>query len=212
MSFALIVAMEKNRGIGFQGRLPWPRLKGDMAFFKDTTLGDNLREVMSRYQMITAFPDKRVLEFDKLTETLGLKNDPIMANPEKPNTVIMGHNTWNSLPEKFRPLPQRMNMVLTRDPKNPIAGSHFQTDSLNEAIDSAQNNKGFIYVIGGGQIYLEALKHPQCQYIIITQIFSEFPCDTFFPELSADFQLITRSPHIRENDLEYCFQLLERKS
>ncbi|MCW2688012.1 MAG: dihydrofolate reductase [Mycobacterium sp.] len=71
------------------------------------------------------------------------------------HTVLMGRLTWESLPTKFRPLPGRRNVVLTRDAGYQADGAEVVTD-LDDALKAAD---GELWVIGGGQIYVAALPH-----------------------------------------------------
>lgn len=96
-------------------------------------------------------------------------------------TVIMGRKTFESLPEKFRPLPGRQNIVLSL---GEVAGKGFQiARSLDEAYGLAERNE--TYVIGGGRVYEQAL--PTIDRIYATEIDMEtVDADTFFPELEPN--------------------------
>lgn len=84
------------------------------------------------------------------------------------NAVIMGRNTWESLSQ--RPLPNRINIVLSRNPKIAIEGAHL-CRSLQDAIDQAKSLAcDEIYVIGGEHVYREAIDHPDCDAILLTLI------------------------------------------
>ena len=91
--------------------------------------------------------------------------------------VIMGRKTWDSLPPKFRPLPGRRNIVLSRDAGLQLEGAECfgaLTDALNACAESAQ-----VHVIGGAQIYAEAL--PFADRLELTEIDADFEADVFFP-------------------------------
>ena len=97
------------------------------------------------------------------------------------NAVIMGRKTWESLPEKYRPLPNRLNIVLSRgnsiDYDNCVVA-----ESLEEALLLAPEEAalGEIFVIGGAQVYEEAILHPDCESVYISRIPGDWNCDTFF--------------------------------
>lgn len=199
LTFQIVVAATRKLGIGKGGTMPW-KLPGDMAYFKELT---------SR-----------------------------TADPSKQNAVVMGRKTWESIPPKFRPLPGRVNVVLTRgacgqenqaakgnvqrldtatykvcwvgqgaswmrcashacgltqvsltfprmsspaaslwifpEPHfNLLQGAHV-TDSLNAAMavlagGSVAERIESVFVIGGGQIYAEALASPLCSAVHFTQ-------------------------------------------
>src|SRR5215216_7422169 len=90
--FSLVVAMDKSRGIGNKGDLPWPKLKGDLKFFRD----------------ITTNPDRGVAE---LSHGLPPGGEPVTYSTETCNAVLMGRKTWESLPAAYRPLPGRINGI-----------------------------------------------------------------------------------------------------
>ncbi|KAL3150607.1 hypothetical protein ABBQ32_000413 [Trebouxia sp. C0010 RCD-2024] len=184
-AFQLVVAATKQFGIGRNGSLPW-KLPGDMAYFKQIT-----------------------------TKTV---------DPSKQNAVIMGRKTWESIPPKFRPLKNRLNIVLTRqqldeNSSRSANGSNRSTSESNvvkcsslssamslltgtEHKDCLEN----IFVIGGGQVYREAIEAPECAVIHLTVVESDFDCDTFFPEIDPKrFALWSAAAPQSDNDMRYHF-------
>lgn len=133
------------------------------------------------------------------------------AAPGRRNAVIMGRKTWESIPEKFRPLPGRLNVVVTRSPERSFPEGVLKCGSLEQALERLasdeqfQDTIGAVYVIGGGEIYREALRHPDCRMIYATKVSGRFSCDTFFPDFSGDFREKTVSPRLREGDVDYAF-------
>lgn len=121
--------------------------------------------------------------------------------------VIMGRKTWESLPEKFRPLPGRLNVVVSRDPAYAAPGATL-AGSLDEAIDVAQNAEE-AFVIGGAQLYRQAL--PFADRLYLTEIAADFAGDTWFPEvLPEDWREISRSQPVEEAGLVYTFAVYQR--
>lgn len=96
--------------------------------------------------------------------------------------VIMGRKTWESLPEKFRPLPGRHNIVVSRNPDYAVPGATLST-SLEEAIRQAGNNDE-VFVIGGETLYRQAL--PLAHRLYLTEIDRDYTGDAFFPEIPTD--------------------------
>lgn len=94
--------------------------------------------------------------------------------------VLMGRKNFESLPHKFRPLPDRTNIILTRNPSFQVKGTYVFSD-MEEAVAFAnQNGEDELFIIGGGQIYSMALD--VADRIYLTEIAAEVDGDTFFPE------------------------------
>ncbi|OIH97317.1 dihydrofolate reductase [Curtobacterium sp. MCBA15_001] len=103
-------------------------------------------------------------------------------------TVVMGRRTWDSLPERFRPLPGRRNVVLTRDPSWSADGAVVLHD-LAAALDTDEP----VWVIGGGQVYASAL--PFADRVSETVIDTDVPGDTVAPTLDDDaWTLVDEGP------------------
>ena len=88
--------------------------------------------------------------------------------------IIMGRKTWESLPGK---LPGRMNIVVSR---NKIVGADETITDLSKYIAENENTDEEIFVIGGGMVYFELLKHAKNLYL--TEVNKATEADTFFPE------------------------------
>ena len=91
--------------------------------------------------------------------------------------VIMGRKTWDSIPLKFRPLPGRRNIVLSRDSSLQLVGAEV-VGSLNEAVAACADSTD-VFIMGGAQIYAEAL--PIADRLELTEIDATFDADVFFP-------------------------------
>lgn len=139
-----------------------------------------------------------------------LKKDLIhFKNKTLNNVIIMGRKTYESLP--ISPLPGRINIVLTRkeidnDDKKTIFCKDF-----NEALEKAKEFNKEIFIIGGSEVYKEALKHEDLKRIYYTYVKSYFECDTFFPKIPKNFIKCYNSETKKENEIEYEFQTYERK-
>ena len=121
--------------------------------------------------------------------------------------VIMGRRTWESLPEKFRPLPGRLNVVVSRDPDYVPPGAML-AGSLEEAIEGAGDTDE-AFIIGGAELYRHAL--PFVDRMYLTEIATDFAGDTWFPEVSPeDWQEISRSQPMEEAGLAYAFVVYQR--
>ena len=137
MKVSLIVAMDRQRGIGKNNDLMW-HLPADMKFFKETSTG---------------------------------------------HIVVMGRKNYESIPERFRPLPNRENAVLSRDENYQAPGCSVFS-SLEACLDHYKNEtERTVYIIGGGQIYREAIELNVLTEMFITEVDHTFGADTFFPEM-----------------------------
>lgn len=140
------------------------------------------------------------------------KSITMSVNPKekKQNVVIMGRKTWESLPPKVRPLPNRLNIVLTRgqiqNSKEIVIASGL--DQALKIISASPWVKKVdqVFVIGGASVYELALEHPKCQALYLTRIHQIFECDTFFPKFKNKFQKIESSEVYEENNISYHFE------
>jgi dihydrofolate reductase len=160
-TLTLIVATDRNNGIGVNNTLPW-RLPEDLAFFKRITSG---------------------------------------------HVIIMGRKTFDAI---GRPLPNRRNIVVTRNPAWVHAGVE-TTNSLDQAVAIAGEGEGEVFIIGGAQIYRDAIS--LADRLIVTEIDAEFACDAFFPPVDpAQWQLESRETHHSEsNGWDYSFVMYRRR-
>ena len=117
------------------------------------------------------------------------------------HTVIMGRKTWESLPAKFRPLPGRRNIVVTRDSNYHAEGAVVAL-SLPAAIAAAGSGEAF--VIGGAELYAAAL--PLADRLQLTEIDAAFEGDTWFPSIDPhDWRETARETHRDEAGFDYAF-------
>lgn len=90
------------------------------------------------------------------------------------NVVVMGRKTWESIPPKFRPLPNRLNVVLSRSASTsdaPIAEGVIMAKSLDDALVKVQDkNIGKIFIIGGAEIYNSLFEDNRLSHILLTEI------------------------------------------
>lgn len=109
-----------------------------------------------------------------------------VVTKRKRNIVVMGSKTWESIGK--RPLKKRRNIILSKKSKHII----------NDLEKIKRNN---VFVIGGGQIYSECFKQNLVEMVILTEIFKDFHCDTFFPKIPSNFIPIGTSPVTSENSI-----------
>lgn len=123
--------------------------------------------------------------------------------------VIMGRKTWDSLPPRFRPLPGRRNVVVTRQPDWRAEGAERAGD-LSSAIALCESaGAAEAWVIGGAQIYAEA--EPLARRAVVTEIDAAFEGDAMAPTLGAGWRETAReSHHAAAGGLRFSFVTLER--
>jgi dihydrofolate reductase len=125
--------------------------------------------------------------------------------------VIMGSKTWLSLPARFRPLPDRTNIVMCNDGTLDAPGATVVPDfeKALDAVSSAPGNEE-VFVIGGGQIYAHTL--PRVERLYVTVVDQDVEgADAFFPEYESDFAVVQSEEHTAPDGLTFRFLVLERK-
>ena len=98
------------------------------------------------------------------------------------HVVVMGRKNFESIPEKYRPLPNRENVVLTRN-KDYSAPNCLVFHSIEDCIAHYSSKEKKVFIIGGGEIYKEALELDIIEEMYITHIDDTYDADTFFPEI-----------------------------
>jgi dihydrofolate reductase len=123
--------------------------------------------------------------------------------------VVMGRKTWDSLPVRFRPLPQRRNIVVTRDAQWRADGAE-RASSLDEALALARDAER-VAVIGGGELYALALPH--ADELVLTEIDAAFDgADTFFPPFERTrFVEVAREPQHAADGTRFAFVTYRRR-
>jgi len=132
---------------------------------------------------------------------------------------VMGRKTWESIPQKFRPLANRINVVLTTSASDPAAASQYPSDivlatSLTAALaqlNERQDVEG-IFVIGGQAAYQEAISMAECKRIFLTRVGVDMECDAFFPAFDdKHFRLTYVSKTKSSGNIPYDFTVYESK-
>ncbi|KAM4745151.1 dihydrofolate reductase [Anableps anableps] len=135
------------------------------------------------------------------------------------NVVIMGRKTWFSIPEKNRPLKDRINIVLSRERNVPPAGAHYLASDFSSALrlvdTELAEQADQVWIIGGSSLYKELMESPGTRRLFVTQILKQFDCDTFLPEIVPDkYRLLPEFPGVpkelqEENGIQYRFEVYE---
>ena len=156
---------------------------------------------MSRLHLIFARAANGVIGKDgslpwHLPEDLAQLKRVTMGHP-----VIMGRKTWDSLPPKFRPLPGRINIVVTRQP-DWIAQGALRAGSIEDALALTPQDAD-AWVLGGAEIYRQAL--PMAHTAQVTEIEADFDGDAHAPQLGSQWKEIRRERHTAANGLTFSF-------
>lgn len=122
--------------------------------------------------------------------------------------VIMGRKTWDSLPARFRPLPGRTNVVVTRQENWHENGAQPAQDML-QALQICEQSPD-VWVIGGAQLY--ALAEPLAHSAVVTEIEKTFEGDAFAPSLGSAWTEVARERHVNDTGLAYSFVTYLRQS
>ena len=130
------------------------------------------------------------------------------------NVVLMGRKTWDSLPDRFKPLPDRINMVMSRGeldlPEGVIGVTSFE--EAFEYYDRlvTQGKAGTFFCIGGGQLYEQCLQMNACQTLYITRVHHTYECDAFFSNYENLFTQVSSSEIFKDQSVPYSFHMFER--
>lgn len=123
--------------------------------------------------------------------------------------IIMGRKTWDSIPPKFRPLPGRTNVVITRQsdwredgviPASNLLEALTICEHMSIILDPSPDQ---VWVIGGAQIYAQAL--PLAKRVVVTEIDADFEGDAFAPTLGDEWHETVRESHVSKTGLAFSF-------
>ncbi|XP_051886735.1 zgc:153031 isoform X3 [Pristis pectinata] len=152
-------------------------------------------------------------EFDRF-----LSRVTAVSGPGKRNLLIWGRH---SAVRPSQPLPNCHRVCLSRNLSCVPPGADHLCRDFASAVQLAylpplSDHIETIWVLGGTHVYQEALKHPNCDQIYLTNIMADFNCDTFFPEFDREtFRLLEEFPGIpseiqEENGIKYKFQVFQK--
>ncbi len=151
---------------------------------------------------------------------IGIKNDlpwhlpndmEFFKNKTLNSTVIMGRHNYLSIPEKFRPLKHRTNIILTSKPSFKAEGCLI-ANNLESAIELGEKQKKEIFIIGGGIVYKYAIDNNLVDLIYLTRVHAEIQGDTFFPKINKNkWKVIEEKFHPKDNTHKYDFTFFTLK-
>lgn len=133
----------------------------------------------------------------------------------------MGRKTYFGIPENKRPLPGRLNIVLsTTSTESDYPKEVLLCKTFNEAVaklsdPSLSEEIENVWIVGGFSVYKEAMESPLCHRIYFTEVKATFECDAFFPTIPENFQLVPNDNDLpseiqEENGIKYQYKIYER--
>lgn len=145
-----------------------------------------------------------------------------VADESKRNVVIMGRKSYFGIPESKRPLPGRLNIVLsTTSNQSDYPNEVVLCRSFDEALAKVStapwsNEIENVWIVGGYSVYKEAMESDLCHRIYFTEIMAKFECDAFFPTIPADFRLVANDDDLpsdvqEENGIKYQYRIYEKQ-
>lgn len=214
--FNFVVAMTLKGGIGLNGDLPW-KLPKDLKHLKEVTLC-NKSNVYKEYFDNSKFISTRIKQSYSLI--------PTKVEKESINIIIIGRKSYDSIPKKYQPFKNRINIVLSRD-KNLTDTSKnlFYVKDIESCLKLCKElcdesnkynyNVNEIFVLGGSFIYDEFCKNENTKDLVkaiyLTQVHTDVNCDTFW-QLPNNFETVNISKTEVENDIVYDFRVLANKN
>ncbi len=158
--------------------------------------------------LIAALARNRVIGIDNrmpwhLPEDMKFFRETTRGRP-----VIMGRKTWESLPDAFRPLPGRLNIVVSRNAGYQATGATV-VGSLPDAL-AAAGDAEVVFVIGGAELFRQTL--PLADRLLLTEVDQDFDGDALFPDFDrAAWQEVSREAQVAGSGLPFAFVRYERR-
>lgn len=126
------------------------------------------------------------------------------------HTVLMGRKCWESIPAKYRPLPNRKNIVLTRN-KDYVAEGATVVHNLQDILKKYKDSNEELFVIGGAEIYDESFE--MADHMFFTHIFNEVEGDVILKKLNFnDWELAEIDDLVEENGLKFRIEFYQKKN
>jgi dihydrofolate reductase len=133
----------------------------------------------------------------RIPEDLAHFREVTMGHP-----VVMGRRTWDSIPDRFRPLVGRRNVVVTRNPVWDESGAE-RAASLDDALRLLEGEP-HVFVIGGGELYRQSL--PLADELLLTELDLDVEGDTFFPPYDqSTFEELSRDRRVTADGRAFAF-------
>ena len=136
------------------------------------------------------------------------------ATAGKRTAIVMGRKTWESTEVNSKPLPKRLNVVVTRRSGYTVVEGVRVASSLDGALDAARGpDIETVFVVGGAEIFRDAFAHPALRWIYLTRVGGHFACDTHIEDLDRDFarDAWDGEQQLEDNGVPYRIERLRRR-
>ncbi|XP_028814476.1 dihydrofolate reductase isoform X2 [Denticeps clupeoides] len=155
-------------------------------------------------------------EFRFLLDTISA-----VSSPGKRNLLVWGKVCWFSCPQEAFPIPNTLHAVLSRTLRCAPEGAHYLCPDFRSAVDLVSESPlkdvvETVWVLGGTSVYRDALQHPWCDLIYLTDVMEEFDCDVFFPPFDRSLYKLQEGFHgvpgdtQEENGIKFKFQVFKK--
>jgi dihydrofolate reductase len=128
------------------------------------------------------------------------------------NAIIMGKNTWESIPKK--PLPKRDNLILSTtlnleegSPHNTYIKTFSNIDAINQFCEEQKYET--VWIIGGSKIYEQYINYNKLNWVYVTLIHKKYNCDVRFPDISS-WKLVNKKPSMLNGDVYGYYQIYKK--
>ncbi|ARA72137.1 Dihydrofolate reductase [Kaumoebavirus] len=179
--FSIVVAVDRNNGIGIGGNLPWPMIKEDMSFFRTLT---TVAKTPGKYNAVI-MGSKTYLSIPKKFRPLKSRLNVILTRQD-----VVTFRKANEIPD---------DVVVANTFDDALRYIELNGDVEN------------VFVAGGSEVYAEAMRRPQCRTLYVTHILEpEYMCDTHLTPIPSCYREVARSEVKKEGDISYQFVSYER--
>ncbi|SBT32355.1 bifunctional dihydrofolate reductase-thymidylate synthase, putative (DHFR-TS) [Plasmodium ovale wallikeri] len=198
------------RGIGNKGILPWKCNSVDISYFSSVTTYVNEWNYKKLKYKREKYLEKDISNDKKKVDVINIA--PISKKLQ--NVVVMGRSSWESIPKSYKPLANRINVVLSSTlKKEDVKEDIFIMKSMDEVLLLLKKLYYYkCFIIGGAGVYKECLERNLIKQIYLTRINNTYECDVFFPDMDENaFQITSVSEVYSSNGTTLDFLIYSRK-
>ncbi|SBT87485.1 bifunctional dihydrofolate reductase-thymidylate synthase, putative [Plasmodium malariae] len=206
-----IFSTKTFRGLGNKGCLPWKSNSLDMKYFRSVTTYVNEMKYKKLKYKREKYLEKEISNENSSTV---FENISLLSSSKLQNVVVMGRSNWVSIPKQYKPLPNRINVVLSRTlKKEDVKEDIFIINNMDQLVLLLKKlNYYKCFIIGGAIVYKECLERNLIKQIYFTRINNVYECDVFFPEIDENvFQITSVSDVYTSNCTSLDFVIFSKR-